>query len=552
MTRAVRRRRCCCARRVLALALIAIPAGRARVASTQQISIFQDDARLDARSRGNAGPYAPARRAGGAGVGPVVLIIAAGPISKRMPPRFNASRPGGLPGGRTGGCGTTSSPTRTRTGSGSTSISWAAPPLGTRVRVGPPATRTRTGSPPPRAFGVFVRAIGTRYSGKLRPHARQVDARRSERPAPGRLLVDLERARLRPEPGPAGRARPSHDREQPAAVPQPAGRRLELACRRPATTPPPTRSLFGELAPARRELLGRVLGHDPARLPAQPVLRGLELPPAARVRCPRSEAARPPRPARGASGPRTRRCSRPAGLRPPVHALVRAQPRAESRIRSTTLSTRDYTSLGVIGNLSRADRPPPRRVRVEDALPDLRHRVRLHHRAAQAQPRPERQEHEGVSTSSPGNAARVHELGRIPELAQPAASHRSTSTSCTTQLRPTRANDWAGFASGLLTWTGAQKATYYAFRLPLYLPADDGAARPLARGVGVHQARAVRACSTPARRRRAQIQFRPAGSGSYSTVQTVTIGPQAELLLRRARDLPVERQGPARLHLSGR
>jgi hypothetical protein len=89
-------------------------------------------------------------------------------------------------------------------------------------------------------------------------------------------------------------------------------------------------------------------------------------------------------------------------------------------------------------------------------------------------------------------------------------------------LRPTRANDWGGFASGLLTWTGAQKATYYAWRLPLYLPVTK--ARP---GHSLE----VWGCIRPARfgvldtgsPQSAQIQFAPRGSGQFATVQTVTV-----------------------------
>ncbi len=118
-------------------------------------------------------------------------------------------------------------------------------------------------------------------------------------------------------------------------------------------------------------------------------------------------------------------------------------------------------------------------------------------------------------------------------------------------LRPNRANDWGGFASGLLSWNGVQKATYYAWRLPLYLPATTarrghalevwGCIRPAAFGIidtGSPQT--------------AEIQFAPRSRGQYTTVQTVTIGPGPELLLRRAHHVPVERQGPAGLHLPAR
>jgi hypothetical protein len=93
-------------------------------------------------------------------------------------------------------------------------------------------------------------------------------------------------------------------------------------------------------------------------------------------------------------------------------------------------------------------------------------------------------------------------------------------------LRPTRKNDWGGFASGLLTWTGAQKATYYAWRLPLYLPVTKAR-----RGHALE----VWGCIRPARfgaldtgsPQSAQIQFAPRGSNQYTTAQTVTIAPGA-------------------------
>jgi hypothetical protein len=91
-------------------------------------------------------------------------------------------------------------------------------------------------------------------------------------------------------------------------------------------------------------------------------------------------------------------------------------------------------------------------------------------------------------------------------------------------LRPVRANDWGGFASGLLTWTGVQKATYYAWRLPLYLPVTT-----TRRGRSLE----VWGCIRPAQfglsdtgsPQTALIQFAPRGSGSYSTLETITVSP---------------------------
>jgi hypothetical protein len=89
-------------------------------------------------------------------------------------------------------------------------------------------------------------------------------------------------------------------------------------------------------------------------------------------------------------------------------------------------------------------------------------------------------------------------------------------------LRPTKSNDYGGFASGLLTWNGAQKATYDAWRLPLYLPA-----RTERRGHALE----VWGCVRPAvfgaidsgSPQTAEIQFAPGSSGRYATVDTVPV-----------------------------
>jgi hypothetical protein len=88
--------------------------------------------------------------------------------------------------------------------------------------------------------------------------------------------------------------------------------------------------------------------------------------------------------------------------------------------------------------------------------------------------------------------------------------------------RPTKSNNYGGFASGLLTWNGVQKATYDAWRLPLYLPVTT-----TRRG----QALEVWGCVRPAlygaldsgSPQTADIQFAPRGSGQYTTVEMVSV-----------------------------
>jgi hypothetical protein len=85
-----------------------------------------------------------------------------------------------------------------------------------------------------------------------------------------------------------------------------------------------------------------------------------------------------------------------------------------------------------------------------------------------------------------------------------------------------RSDDWGGFASGLFNYNGTAKPTYYAWRLPLYLP------RTTARRGGRLE---VWGCVRPAHYaildtgtpQTAEIQFAPRSGGGYTTLQTVTI-----------------------------
>jgi hypothetical protein len=91
-------------------------------------------------------------------------------------------------------------------------------------------------------------------------------------------------------------------------------------------------------------------------------------------------------------------------------------------------------------------------------------------------------------------------------------------------LPSTRANDYGGFASGLLTFgLKKEKPGYGAFRLPIYLPVTSshrgrslevwGDARP-ARWAMV---------DVPADPETVEIQFKPSSGGSFTTVKTITV-----------------------------
>jgi hypothetical protein len=85
-----------------------------------------------------------------------------------------------------------------------------------------------------------------------------------------------------------------------------------------------------------------------------------------------------------------------------------------------------------------------------------------------------------------------------------------------------RSNDLGGFASGLLSYSGSPKATYGAWRLPLYMPRTIGR-----RG----QSLEVWGCVRPAHYaildtgdpQTAQIQFARHSGGGYTNVKPITI-----------------------------
>jgi hypothetical protein len=92
----------------------------------------------------------------------------------------------------------------------------------------------------------------------------------------------------------------------------------------------------------------------------------------------------------------------------------------------------------------------------------------------------------------------------------------------TDALPATRATDWGGFASGLISYNGKPKPTYAAWRMPLYLPVTSAS-----NGSKLH----VWGCARPAplaaldtgQPQQVDIQFQPGSGGPFTTVQPVTV-----------------------------
>ena len=488
----------------LAAASSAVPAPVA-LASSTQVSILEDDARIQADPAGTLERL----HILGADVVRVAMrwqLIAPSPNSRPAPRGFDASDPAAYPASKWRLWDEIVTDARQDGITVDLDLMGGAP----RWALGPgrPAGNSNPNwEPSATAFGAFVRAVGTRYSGNYDPSSGTSvpgDPNDSPGSASGRSGTSLitGRASLRR----ASRAS-SRSRTAPGCTGT-SSTRLGARCRPPGHATSTDTIVFGELAPRGQKLLGRVLRDDAVGVPAGPVLRGLGLPPAPRKR--RSDQGVPgdggglaavPRPESGAV-PGQRR------LRPPLHAVVRAEPELDPDPTNGS-STADYT-------LARGDRqphpgsgPPPARLRLAHALPDLRHRVRLHHESAQAQPG-SRSHRTKVIYLPPATAAaymnwaeylswrnpRVAVVRAVPPV-RPRCDRRSS-------------NDWGGFASGLLSWNGVQKTTYYAWRLPLYLPVTGarpgrslevwGCVRPAPFGVARHRARRRQPRSSSLRR----------------------------------------------------
>ena len=85
-----------------------------------------------------------------------------------------------------------------------------------------------------------------------------------------------------------------------------------------------------------------------------------------------------------------------------------------------------------------------------------------------------------------------------------------------------KANDWGGFASGLLQYGGTPKADYDAWRLPVYLPVTKAqSGQPLEVWGCVRPG--PYALSDTGDTQTADIQFQPQSGGDFQTIQTAVV-----------------------------
>ena len=333
------------------------------------------------------------------------------------------------------------------------------------------------------AFGQFVRAIATRYSGSYDPAlGRTVPGGAGDLPRVGFWSIWNE-----PNYGPS---------LAPQGVPGNLGvensprmyrQMLDAAWAALSATghgPATDTILIGELAPRGANQWGVFSGMKPlvflrALYCVSSAYRSLRGERGPRPRMPDDGgglAALPRAASRAVRGHRRRR--------PPVSAVVSADRRTRSRPDQRILNGRLC--------LARGDRPPDRRarspaarVRVEQAPSGLRDRVRLHHEPAQAQPGRQ------GALRLPGDRGVLHELVRVRQLAQPA--HHVVRAVPDLRPRPSAPLERLGRLRERPAHLERRAEGHLRRLAPARVPADHvDAARAVARALGVRPPRAVR------------------------------------------------------------
>jgi hypothetical protein len=499
---------------VLGAAVILISAAEA-LGSSSQLSVIEDDTHLQADPAGTLEQM----RALGADVVRVSMpwqMIAPAPRSAHVPRNFDASDPAAYPAANWRVWDTIVTDARRDGITVDLDVMGGAP----RWALGPgrpKGNRNPNWEPSPAAYGQFVQAVAMRYSGNYDPGAQAL--------APGDPS-DLPRVSFwtiwnEPDYGPSLAPQGVPGDLTVENSPRMYRRLLDAgwsALQATGHVPATDTILFGELAPRGENRWGVFSGMKPLVFlralycvdSSYRELRG----PAARIRgCPTT-----------ASGSRRFPAQHPAlfaasGVSD--HPYMRwYAPNDEVNPDPTNgSSTADYTTLGVIGNLGRALDRLQRVYGSHRSLPIFD--TEFGYITSPPKRSPDPGSHGKVVYVSPTTAALYMNWAEYLSWRNPRV--RSFAQYLIYDpLRPLASNDWGGFASGLLGWKGVPKATYNAWRLPLYLPVTTPRAG---------QAVQVWGCIRPAQdaahdtgtAQTAQIQFAQSGSATFTAIQTVTL-----------------------------
>jgi hypothetical protein len=500
---------------VLAVGVVLIPAAQA-LASSAQLSVIEDDTHLQDDPAGTL----ERMRALGADVVRVSMpwqMIAPAPRSTHAPRGFDASDPAAYPAANWNLWDAIVTDAH-RDGITVDLDVMGGAPRWARGPGRPAGNRNPNWEPSPAAYGQFVQAVATRYSGNYDPGLEAVDpSDPSDLPRVSFWSIWNE-----PDYGPSLAPQGVPGDLSVENSPRMYRRLLDAAWAGLAATghgPTTDTILFGELAPRGEDRWGVFSGMKPLVFlralycvdSSYRPLRG----PAARVRgCPTT-----------AAGSRRFRTQHPAlfaasGIAD--HPYMRWYPPNDELDPDPTngSTTADYTSLGVLSNLGRALDRLERVYGSSTRFPVFD--TEFGYITSPPKRSPDPGSHVRVLYVSPATAAFYMNWAEYISWRDPRV-RSFAQYPVYDPLRPRVSNDWGGFASGLLTWNGAQKATYYAWRLPLYLPVTE--ARP-------GRLLEVWGCVRPAQfgwldtgaPQTAEIQFAPRSSGKYTTLETVAIG----------------------------
>jgi len=483
--------------------------------SQTQVSVIEDDTHLEADPAATLAQM----RALGAEVVRVSVpwqMIAPAPDSAQAPFGFDASDPAAYPAANWKLWDTIVTDAR-RDGITVDFDLMGGAPRWARGPGRPAGNSNPNWEPSSAAYGQFVQAVATRYSGSYDPRRQAL--------APGDP-TDLPRVSFwsiwnEPDYGPSlapqgvpGDLTVENSPRMYRRLVDAAWAGLQAAGHAPATDT----ILFGELAPRGAKRWGVFSGMKPLVFlralycvdSAYRPLRGT----AARMRgCPTT-----------AAGSRRFPAQHPAlfaasGVSD--HPYMRWYPPNDELNPDPTngSSTADYTSLGVIGHLG-------------SALDRLQRVYGSHTRL------PIYDTEFGYITSPPKRSPDPTSHGKVLYLSAATAAYymnwaeyiswRNPRLRSFAQypmydpFRPLASNGYGGFASGLLTWNGIPKATYNAWRLPLYLPDTNGRSGQALQVWGCVRPAPYGAYDTGATQT-AQIQFEPGSSGGFTTIQTVTL-----------------------------
>ena len=497
------------------------------MASSKQVSILEDDDQIQANPAGTLERL----RALGADVVRVAMrweLIAPSPNGTHLPRDFDGSDPAAYPAANWKVWDEIVTDARRDGITVDLDLIGGAP----RWALGPgrPAGNTNPNWEPSAAeFGAFVRAVATRYSGDYDPHSGTL--------APGDD-GDLPRVGFwsiwnEPNYGPSlapqgvpGDLLVENSPRMYRRLLDAAWSALEATGHSPATDT----VIFGELAPRGQKRWGVFSGMTPLAFlralycvdSGYHKLRGS----AARARgCPTTAA--------GSSGFPARHPALFAASGVSDHPYMRwYAPNHEQSPDPTNLSsTADYSSLAVVGHLT-------------SALDRLQRAYGSRRRL------PVYDTEFGYITSPPKRSPDPGSPGKVVYVSPATAaaymnwaeylSWRNPRIASYAQYplqdpeRPSRSNDWGGFASGLLSWNGvpSRPTTRGRFRSTCRPLPPEPAGRSRSGG----------ACGPPhtAEPQTAQIQFARTASGPFATIQTVTVSNpgscyfEAKVKFRRA------------------